>query len=315
MKHYRHIIISGSLAFDRIMDFQGRFRDHILPDKIHALNVSFHAHTFRESYGGTAGNIAYSLGLLGERPVVMGSAGRDFGAYQNWLSRHNVKLTYVKKVRTAATASAFIITDQDDNQIAAFSPGAMNVPGQKIPAGMLGAQTLAIIAPGNLHDMQMYAAQYRKSRTRYIFDPGQQITSFTGQKLRTCLNGAYTFISNDYELALVLKLSGWSMKKLLSMIPIVVTTLGSKGSIIRTAGTSFRIPVAKPKNTSDPTGAGDAFRAGFIKGLQLGLPLEKAGRLGAVVSVYTVEAYGTQTHVFTQLMVRERYYANFSQRL
>ncbi|MFA5052223.1 MAG: carbohydrate kinase family protein [Patescibacteria group bacterium] len=308
MKTFQHIIISGSVAYDRIMDFKGRFRDHILPDKIHNLNVSFHADTFHESYGGTAGNIAYSLALLGERPVVMASVGRDFMPYRVWMRRHHIDLQYVKTVGGAATASAFIITDQDDNQIAAFSPGAMNTPAKPIPGRLLGRQSLGIIAPGNLRDMVRYASQYRKSSTRYLFDPGQQITSFSGLQLQKCLRGAYGFISNDYELALVLKKTGWPKSKLLGSVGIVVTTLGSKGSVVYSEGKTYRVPIAVPKNTSDPTGAGDAYRSGFIKGLQLGWPLPHAGRLGAVVSVYSVEMYGTQTHRFTWPKVSKRFF-------
>jgi adenosine kinase len=188
-------------------------------------------------------------------------------------------------------------------------------PCRRIPQGLLGKKTIGIIAPGNLSDMLAYAGQYRRTKTRYFFDPGQQTTILNGSQFRKCLNGAYGFISNDYELSLALKKTGWTFARLLQTVTIVVTTLGAKGSRIFTAGKKVIIPPAKPKNSSDPTGAGDAYRAGFVKGLQLGLPLEQCGRLGAVVSVYSVETYGTQTHQFTWKDIKKRYYRNFKERL
>jgi adenosine kinase len=297
------------------MNFNGRFRDHILPENLHVLNVSFHVHTFRESFGGTAGNIAYSLALLGEKPHVLSTFGNDFIKYQAWCRQHRVDLRYSQSVKSHPTASVYIITDNDDNQISGFFPGAMSCHGALPPARLLGARTFMVVSPKNKPDMLNDIRQCKKTKTRYMFDPGQQITSFNRQELINGLIGAHSFISNDYELSMVLKKVNWPIATLFKNVPLVITTKGSKGSVIFSEGKKILIPSAKPKNTSDPTGAGDAYRAGFIKGLQLGLPLEQAGRLGAVVSVYSVETYGTQTHRFTWQDVKKRYRKNFKEKI
>jgi adenosine kinase len=309
------ILVSGSLAYDRIMDFDGRFKDHILPHKIHVLNVSFYVEKFRQSFGGTAGNIAYNLALLGEKPIIISTYGSDFSEYKKWCKRHRMDISQAKKIKNVLTASAYIITDQSDNQITGFFAGAMLKSNGPVPKKLLGKSSLAVIPPGNLTDMKKYPTQYKKTKTSYIYDPGQQITVLSKKDLLSGLTGAKVFISNDYELALVLKKTGLALNRLLKRVELVVTTKGEKGSVIWTRNKKCRIPPAKPKNTSDPTGAGDAYRAGFIKGLVAGYPLPKAGRLGAVVSVYTVEKYGTQTHRFTWKELQRRYYQNFKERL
>jgi len=311
----KKILVSGSLAYDRIMDFDGRFKDHILPDKIHVLNVSFYVEKFRQSLGGTAGNIAYNLTLLHEKPVILSTYGSDFSEYKKWCKMHKMDISQARRIKNVLTASAYIITDQSDNQITGFFAGAMlhaNGPAQK---KLLGQNSLAIIPPGNLTDMKKYPVQYKKSKTPYIYDPGQQITVLTKKDLLSGLTGAKVFISNDYELTLVLKKIGLTLNQLLKRVELVVTTKGEKGSVILTKNRKYKIPPAKPKNTSDPTGAGDAYRAGFIKGLVAGYPLPKVGRLASVVSVYTVEKYGTQTHLFSWKELQRRYYQNFQERL
>ncbi len=309
------ILVSGSLAYDRIMDFNGHFEDHILPDKIHVLNVSFYVEKFKESFGGTSGNIAYNLALLGERPQVLATYGNDFKLYRAWCKKNKIGITYAKQIQKTTTASAYIITDQSDNQIAGFFAGAMRYANGTIPAKVLGHKSIAIVAPGNTADMKKYPLQYKKTKTQYIYDPGQQIPALSKKDLLSGLTGAKVFISNDYELSLVMKKTGLTQKKMLSRVEMIVTTKGGKGSLITTKDKKYRIPPSKPKNTSDPTGAGDAFRAGFIKGLVNGYSLAKAGRLGAVVSVYTVEAYGTQTHRFSWASVRKRYFQNYKKKL
>lgn len=310
-----NILVSGSLAYDRIMDFDGYFRDHILAGRTHMLNVSFYVHTFRQSCGGTAGNIAYTLALLGERPLVLAAFGHDFKEYGRWARGHGVSFTYAKKVATAPTASAYIMTDKGDNQIAGFFAGAMQYANGSIPKKLLSKNSLAIISPGNLEDMKRYPGVYKKTKTPYLYDPGQQIPMLSRRDLLRGLRGSRALVSNDYELALILKKTGLTMPQLLAATETVVTTKGEKGAVVTTRNQRYVIPPAKPKNTSDPTGAGDAFRAGFIKGLVMGLPLPKAGRLGNVVSVYTVEKYGTQTHRFTWRDVERRYYQNYRERL
>lgn len=309
------VLISGSLAYDRIMDFNGHFKDHILPDKIHVLNVSFYVEKFRQSFGGTSVNIAYNLALLGEKPFILSTYGDDFGDYRKWCKKNHLNVQYAKKIKGIPTSSSYIITDQSDNQIAGFFAGAMKYSNGPIPNKILGQKSFGIVAPGNMADMEKYPRTYKKSKTPYMFDPGQQTVAMPKRGLLAGILGAKVFISNDYELDLVLKKTGLSKSKLIKNVDIVVTTLGEKGSVIIEKNRKYKIPSAKPKNTSDPTGAGDAYRAGFIKGLIAGYPLPKTGRLAALVSVYTIEKYGTQTHKFTWVDIKKRYKLNFKESL
>lgn len=293
------------------MDFGGRFEDHILPDKIHVLNVSFHVKTFRVSHGGTAGNIAYNLALLGEAPSVFAAYGDDFFSYATWLKKKRIDLSGSRRITQLPTASAYIITDQSDNQITGFFSGAMDRSNGPISKSAFHNAAFGIVSPGNTIDMRRYPSSFRTEKLPYIYDPGQQIVVLNKNDLLKGLNGAHTFISNDYELSLILKKTGLSLPGLLKRVEFVVTTRGEKGSFIRTGKKRYIIPPAKPKNTSDPTGAGDAFRAGYIKGILEGYSMPKVGRLAAVVSVYTVEKYGTQTHRFTWVDIQKRYKQNF----
>ncbi len=309
------ILLSGSIAYDRIMNFDGRFKDHILPDKIHVLNVSFYVEKFRIGYGGTCATIAYNLALLGERPIVLAATGHDFAKYRKWLTGHSIRTTHIKQLKQVATSSCYIITDKSDNQITGFFAGAMQYSNGPVPKKFFGRRSIACVSPGNIDDMKKYPLQYKKTKTPYIYDPGQQIPILSKKDLLQGITGAEVFISNDYELALILKKVGLTLPALLKKAAIVVTTKGEKGSIIRQGKRIYRIPPAKPKNTSDPTGAGDAYRAGLIKGLINKYPLPKVGRLAGLVSVYTVEKYGTQTHTFTWTSLRKRYYRNFRKKL
>ncbi len=313
-QNIKYILVSGSLAYDRIMDFPGFFKDHILPDKIHILNVSFAVNGIKENFGGTAGNIAYNLALLNEKPVVLSCAGKGFASYEKWLKRNKICVSQVKKVKSRNTASASIITDQADNQITGFNPGALRVARGAFNKKLL-KNSIAIIAPGNTADMEQYAKLYKKEKVKYIFDPGQSITSLSGSVLKNSISGAWILIGNDYEINIIKKKTGWTGKALLGKIKMLIITKGAKGSEIYQQGKKIIIPPAKPKNTSDPTGAGDAYRAGLIKGLINGWSIEKAGRLAGLVSVYTVEKYGTQTHRFSLKELGVRYKKNFNEKL
>ena len=312
------ILVSGTIAYDRIMDFPGYFKNEILPEKIHLLNVSFFVKELKESFGGTAGNIAYNLALLGLAPAILALVGsKDFGIYKKWLLKNKIDISQIKVVKNQQTASAYIITDQADNQITGFFPGAMSTPVTKAlqATGYKLQANLAIVSPQNPVDMVKLPEIFKKKKIPYIFDPGQQVTSLTGAQLKKAITGSKVLIGNDYEISLIVKKTGWKISQLLNKTEILVTTLGSKGSRIQIGKKTLRIPPAKPKNTIDPTGAGDAYRAGLIYGLLQNWPLPKIGRFAGLISVYTVEKYGTQTHHFSWSQLAKRYRQNFGDKL
>jgi adenosine kinase len=305
------ILVSGSLAYDRIMTFPGKFSDHILPDKIHILNVCFLVDGLTEKFGGTAGNIAYSLKLLGQDPVILATAGKDFAGYRQWLKQCGMTFEGIRQIDDEFTAGAYITTDQSDNQITGFNPGAMKHRCGFDVDGLDPAGVMAIVAPGNLDDMREYPKRYKARGIRFLLDPGQNIPAFSGEALIEMLTGATYLISNDYELELIQNATGLTLADILSRVGTLVTTLGEKGSLIRQGGTELAIPPARATAVKDPTGAGDAFRAGLLMGLAAGLPLEKAGRLGSVSAVYAVERHGTQEHAYTMAEFTARYEENF----
>jgi adenosine kinase len=305
------ILISGSLAYDRIMDFPGKFSDHILADKIHILNVCFVVNGLTEKFGGTAGNIAYSLALLGEKPLILATAGNDFSQYEDWLRQHDLPLDGIRLIPEELTAGAYITTDMGDNQITGFNPGAMKYPSLYEVDHAQVPEKLAIVAPGNVEDMVSYSLSYKKHKIPYIFDPGQQITSLSADQLTDVVSGSKLLIANDYELELVTEKTGLKRNKLLERTEAIIVTLGDNGSIIITARNEKKIGVAKPSKVLDPTGAGDAYRAGLIKGLVLGKELSEAASMGATCASYAIEHQGTQEHAFTLDEFWTRYRQNF----
>ena len=294
------IFVSGSLAYDRIMDFPEKFSDHILPDKIHILNVCFMVNGLKEQFGGTAGNIAYSLALLGEQPFILATAGKDFHSYRNWLTEHGLRLDAIRIISDEFTAGAYITTDKADNQITGFNPGAMKYPCLYPIDGAEPQETLAIVAPGNLDDMLTYSKSYRERNIPYIFDPGQSIPALSTDGLIEALTGSRLFISNDYELEMVVRSTGMPKSDLLKKTGAIITTLGENGSLVSSSEGDVQIPAVPVKRVLDPTGAGDALRAGLIKGLLMGKSLLVAGQMGAVCAGYAVECQGTQCHRFSQ---------------
>jgi len=305
------ILVSGSLAYDRIMDFPGRFSDHILPDKIHILNVCFIVNGLKEKFGGTAGNIAYSLALLGEQAQILATAGKDFDRYENWLCQHRLSLEGIRRVPEELTAGAYITTDKGDNQITGFNPGAMNYPSLFTFDGTNPKETLAIVAPGNLEDMYNYTRIYGEKDIPYIFDPGQNIPAFSGDQLLEMLKGSRLLISNDYELEMIIRATGLEKAQLLEQTEGIITTLGEKGSVVCTHDQEHEIPAVPVSKVQDPTGAGDAYRAGVIKGLVMGKSLSEAAHIGAVCAGYAVECHGTQEHHFSEEAFWARYQACF----
>jgi len=298
------IFISGSLAYDRIMDFPGHFEDHILPDKIHVLNVCFNINGLVEKFGGTAGNIAYSLAMLGERPFIVATSGDDFSRYENWLLTNNLSTAYIKAVQGVFTAGAYITTDLDDNQITAFNPGAMAFEAD-LPA--LDGPSIVFIGPGNKTDMMNFAKKARLADVPFFFDPGQSLNIWTGAELRETVAGALCFISNDYELEQFLRMATWKIDDLRGASKVIITTRGQEGAVIDIGGDRILIPPIQVRNVLDPTGAGDAFRAGVLKALTMDLPWDIACQMGATVASFSLEYHGTQEHSFDWERFCERY--------
>jgi adenosine kinase len=303
-----NIYISGSLAYDRIMDFPGFFSDHILPDKIHILNVCFTVNGLQEKYGGTAGNIAYTLRLLGEKSTILATIGKDHANYFQWLDINDMATDGIKIIQEEFTAGAYITTDKADNQITGFNPGAMKHRSEYVfSAGT--EKAIGLIAPGNLGDMMEYAKYYKAIGIDCICDPGQSLTAWDGKDLTEWISGSSMLISNDYELELISKMTGKNKEELLRLTKTIITTLGEKGSLISMQEKDIAVPAAAAREVLDPTGAGDAYRAGLLKGLVSGRDIETAARIGAVAATYAIEKYGTQEHHFTADEFNGRYKA------
>jgi adenosine kinase len=308
-----NIYISGSLAYDRIMDFPGRFSDHILPDKIHILNVCFTVNGMVEKFGGTAGNVAYSLSLMGEKPVILAAIGKDYGTYFDWLRQNGLPLDGIRIIEDEFTAGAYITTDLADNQITGFNPGAMKYQTEYEFSGGDAGDSICLIAPGNLRDMIQYAAVCRDKGIRYICDPGQSLTQWDGKALRDWIEGSEALISNDYELELTMNMTGLGKEKLLDLTGTIITTIGERGSIVSSAASDEEICAAGVNAVVDPTGAGDAYRAGLLKGFALGRNIRTSAKMGAVAAAYAVEKYGTQEHRFVYEDFLGRYRENFGE--
>ena len=310
----KKILVTGSMAYDRIMNFPGYFKDNILPEQIHNLNVSFFVDEFRESYGGTAGNIAYNLNLLNTNFTTWANVGEDFKNYKQWFLKNNIDISKIKIFKDKKTASAYIITDQADNQIAGFFPGAMmeSISLKPIPLKNID---LAIVAPQNPIDMVELPLLFKENEIPYIFDPGQQVATLSGPQLKQSISKSKTLIGNDYEIKLIQKKTKWTLIDLQKETEILIITLGERGSKIYKKNKEYNINPAEAENTSDPTGAGDAYRAGLITGLIKDWPLQKIGQFAGLIAVYTVEKYGTQTHGFNWKELKKRYRQNFSEKL
>ncbi len=294
------IFVSGSLAFDRIMDFPGKFSDHIVPDKIHILNVCFMVNGMRELFGGTAGNIAYTLALLGEKPVILSCAGKDFHDYAAWLERNGLSLEGIRVVNHELTACAYITTDKADNQITGFNPGAMKCACEYSFDGVDPENALVIVSPGNIEDMVMHSRVCKERNIRYICDPGQSIPSHSPENILDMITGSALLITNDYELELIKRVTGLSRDDILERTGAIITTLGDKGSQVCFDGRVVEIPPVPVSQVLDPTGAGDAYRAGLVKGMAMGRDILNCARMGAVAAAYSVECQGTQVHRFSE---------------
>ena len=296
------IYLTGSLAYDRIMNFPGKFTDAILPDHIHNLNVSFFIDRLEEKLGGNAGNIAYTLHLLGEHSTIVASAGRDFDRYASVLEERGLPLEGILRLETELTASAYIMTDQSNNQITAFHAAAMMTPSCYDFPHLVPDRDIALIGPSNLDDMNRHPALYREKGIRYIYDPSQQLPVLTAAQLLNSIEGAYLLVGNDYEIRMIMSITGCGKEELLRMTTRgIITTLGEHGSLVTEKDTEQEIAVARVpvSKVTDPTGAGDAYRAGLIKGLLLKQPLAECARLGATCAAFCIEHVGTQEHNFS----------------
>ena len=295
-----NVVVSGSLAYDRIMVFPGHFADHILPEKIHVLNVCFQVDGMKEVLGGTAGNIAYALRLMGEKPVISATIGRDYQKYFQWLTENGISADGIRIIENEFTAGAFITTDRADNQITGFNPGAMKYSSCLDFDWLDPAETMMIVAPGNLEDMIKYPRECKARRIPCIFDPGQSLPMLNPQDLLQAIDGCMILISNDYELDLIMSKTGLTKSQLLEKTRAIITTLGEHGSRVCTLQAETAIPAAKPREVVDPTGAGDSYRGGLIAGLARGLDITKSARMGSVCASFAVERYGTQEYAFSR---------------
>lgn len=294
------ILISGSLAYDYIMDFPGSFKDHIMPENIHILNVSFGVEKLTKSWGGTAGNIAYNMKLIGGNPIIVSSVGSDGGEYLRRLRKLGIKTNYIISTNKVMTASCHITTDADDNQISAFYNGSTIMAGNIRIKDIKEKLSLAIISPIKKEVMLRQLAMCEDLGIETAFDPGQQITSFSRNDLKKAINSSSFVLGNDYEIKLMQKVSGWNKKEILKKVKFLITTLGKRGSMIETEkNKKVDIMPCRVAVIKDPTGAGDAYRAGFFVGYEKGYDLRTCGQMGSVAASYAVETTGTQEHNFT----------------
>jgi adenosine kinase len=292
-------LICGSMAYDTIMVFGDRFANHILPDKIHLLNVSFLVPQLRREYGGCAGNIAYNLKLLGDVGCPMATVGRDFGPYKEWMAQSGVPADYIRVIESEFTAQAFITTDLDHNQITAFHPGAMQ---RSVENHVSDARDIAIgiVSPAGREGMVQHAAQFAAAGIPFIFDPGQQLPMFSAEELTRFVSQAAWVTVNEYEWQVVQQRTGWSERELAQRVRALIVTRGAAGSSIHTRDGELAIPAAAVRAVVDPTGCGDAYRAGLIHGLLHGLDWPTTGRIASLAGAIKVESRGTQNHRFTR---------------
>jgi adenosine kinase len=303
-------LICGSMAYDNIMVFPGRFQEHILPDQLHILNVAFLVPEMRKEFGGCAGNIAYNLRMLGGDPLIMATVGRDFGTYRDLLANQAVDEKYIIEIPETFTAQAYITTDLDDNQITAFHPGAMDYSHQNtvpVDAGI----TIGMISPDGRQGMLEHAAQFSAANIPFIFDPGQGLPMFDGDELKRFIEQASWVAVNDYEGQLLQERTGWSAEQIGERVEAFIVTRGGSGSTVYAAGEKLDIPAVRPQQIVDPTGCGDAYRAGLLLGIAEGMSWEDTGRLASLIGSIKIAERGTQNHEFTRASLARDFEAAF----
>jgi adenosine kinase len=307
-------LICGSMAYDTVMVFQGRFREHILPDRIHMLNVSFLAPEMRRNFGGCAGNIAYNLKLLGGDGVIMATVGHDFSPYAVWLQQQDIASTHLFLINSEFTAQAYITTDLDANQITAFHPGAMNHSHRNKVGDARGVK-IGIVSPDGRQGMLDHAEQFFAAGIPFIFDPGQGMPMFNGEELRAFIERATYVAVNDYEASLLMERTGWSAEVIAAKLKALIVTRGGSGSWIYADGAKLEIPVAPAAQLADPTGCGDAYRAGLLYGLERGMDWTVTGRIASLAGSIKMEHHGTQQHRYTMTEFATRFRAAFGHNL
>lgn len=307
-------LICGSMAYDTIMVFHDKFKHHILPEKIHILNVSFLVPVMRREFGGCAGNIAYNLKLLNEEPLIMATVGHDFEPYAQWLAQNQLSSEFIQILDNHYTGQAYITTDEEANQITAFHPGAMNSSHlNSVPTDR--QISIGIVSPDGKEGMQLHAEQFAELDIPFIFDPGQGMPMFNGEELVKFIDQATWVTLNDYESELMQKRTGLSLEQMAERVDALIITLGGKGSQIYTHGECITIPAAKPKAILDPTGCGDAYRAGLLYGLMNEMGWEVTGRIASLMGAIKIEHNGTQNHAFDMDGFKQRYHDNFGSSL
>jgi len=307
-------LICGSIAYDNIMVFEDTFKNHILPDQIHILNVAFLVPEMRREFGGCAINIAYNLKLLGQEPLPMATAGRDFAPYGDWLESQEICQDHIRLIDDVLTAQAFITTDLDDNQITAFHPGAMSVSHLNHVSDAQGV-TIGIVSPDGRDGMLAHATQFAEAAVPFIFDPGQGLPMFGDKELRQFVEQAAWVTVNDYEWQLLKERTGWDVNDVTQRVKGLIVTRGAQGSVIYTPETELEVPAVKPAIVSDPTGCGDAYRAGLLFGLMAGYDWLTVGRVASLMGAIKIECYGTQNHRFTREEFQARFQSSFGEPL
>ena len=309
----RCALICGSVAYDTILVFPDRFKAHILPDKLHILNVSFLVPEMRREFGGCAANIAYGLSLLGDLGVPMAAAGHDFGPYREHLIANRIPNDYIAELPDAFTAQAYITTDLDDNQITAFHPGAMQYAHRNKVSSVAAEIAVGIVAPDGRQAMIEHAEQFAAAKIPFIFDPGQGLPMFGADELKIFMGQASWLAVNDYEWSLLQEKTGFTIAEVMDRVDALVVTRAAEGSVIYAKGRTYTIPAASPRAVVDPTGCGDAYRAGLIPGLLRGLDWNTTGRVASLMGAIKIESRGPQNHRFTRPEFEQRYQENFHQ--
>ncbi len=305
------IVITGSIAYDYLMSFPGRFTDSLIADQLHKVSLSFLVDSLIRQRGGTAPNIAFTIGLLGGHPLVMATAGQDFGDYRDWLEAHGVDTSAIIEIEDDFTASFFVNTDLDQNQIASFYTGAMAYAGNLSFKLFAADADLAIISPNAPDAMAKYADECRDCSIPFIYDPSQQAARFNGEQLARGLEGCTMLTVNEYEYQLIQEKTGYTESDIMDRIGALLVTKAANGAWLVVESGEYLIPSVPPQKIVDPTGAGDAFRAGLMRGMELNLPWDIAGRVGALCATYVLENLGTQAHSFTRAEFVARYRQHF----